>query len=286
MQKRRFGRTGHMSTVAIFGGAAFSKASAAEAELVMPQVIALGVNHIDIAPSYGNGNAETLLGPWLARERQRFFLGCKTMERTKEGAWAEMHRSFERLQTDKFELYQFHAVNTFEELDKVFAQGGALQAVLQAREQGLTKYIGITGHGVDAPAIFLEALRRFDFDSVLFPLNFVQYANPTFRANAQALLAECCARDVGVMVIKSICKRPWGDRPKMYRTWYEPFDESDEIRRAVGFALSQDVTGICTASEPRILPKVLDACDRFLPMNAADQEAMIASASQYEPLFA
>ncbi len=284
METRRFGRSGHLSAVAILGGAAFGNATPAESDAAMERVIAAGVNHIDIAPSYGH--AEERLGPWLARERKRFFVGCKTTERTRQGAAEELRRSLGRLQVSAFDLYQIHAVTTFEELDMITARGGALEAMRDAREQGLTRFIGITGHGIDAPAIYLEALRRFDFDSVIFPLNFVQYANPVYRRNAEALLRECRARDVGVMLIKSICKRPWGDRRKTYTTWYEPFDDAAHIQTAVDFALSQEVTGICTVGDLRVLPKVLDACERFKPMTAAEQDALVTGALEYEPLFA
>lgn len=284
MQTRRFGRTGHMSTVAIFGAACLGKATQAQADATMEHVIAAGVNHIDVAPSYGE--AELRLGPWLARERNRFFLGCKTTERTKGGAAAELRRSLERLRVDSLDLFQLHAIKTIEELDQVTAPGGALEAVVEARAEELARFIGITGHGVDAPAVYLEALRRFDFDSVLFPLNFVQYANSTYRKNAEALIRECRARDVGTMVIKSICRRPWGDRPKAFNTWYEPFTDSGPIQQAINFVLSQDVTGLCTVGDMTVLPLVLDACDKFEPMSAAQQEALIAAASQYEPLFA
>ena len=156
METRRFGRTGHMSTVAIFGAAAFYQISQEEADKVMELVIQAGVNHIDVAPGYGE--AETRIGPWMPRERERFFLGCKTMERTKEGAWNEMQVSLQRLQTETFDLYQCHAITTMEELDAVTMKGGALEAFVQARQEGLTKFIGITGHGVNAPQIYLEAL--------------------------------------------------------------------------------------------------------------------------------
>ncbi|HLF89289.1 MAG TPA: aldo/keto reductase [Anaerolineales bacterium] len=284
MKTRRFGRTGHMSTVAIFGAAAFSNITQADADRVMQQVIAAGVNHIDIAPSYGM--AEIRVGPWMPRIRDQFFLGCKTMERTKEGAWREMHESLERLQTDHFDLYQIHAITSFDELDAATAPGGALEAIIQAREQGLTKHIGITGHGVDSPAIFREALHRFDFDSVLFPINFVQYANPYFRTNAENLIAECRQKDVGTMIIKSITKGPWGDRPHTHSTWYEPFSQAEEIQTAVNFVLSQEVTGVCTAGDTSVLPLVLQACENFTPMSAEEQETLIAQAGQYEPLFA
>ncbi len=284
MEKRYFGQTGQMSTVAIFGAAAFYQMTQGEADVAMEQVIAAEVNHIDVAPSYGL--AEERLGPWLARERGRFFLGCKTLERTREGAAVELRRSLERLQVDAFDLYQLHAVNTVEELDQVTGPGGALEAILEAREEGLTRFIGITGHGVGMPAILSEALRRFDFDSLLFPLNFVLYANPVYQHNAEALLDQCRARDVGTMIIKAIAKGPWGDQPKTYNTWYEPFDDAGHIQQTVDFALSQDVTGLCTVADVALLPLFLEACEHFTPMSAAQQEALIASAAEYEPLFA
>lgn len=284
METRRFGRTGHMSTVAIFGAAAFFHISQEDADKTMEQVIEAGINHIDIAPSYGQ--AELRVGPWMPRERGRFFLGCKTEQRTREGAWKEMHESLQRLQTETFDLYQCHAVTTMEELDAVTMKGGALEAFEQARREGLTKFLGITGHGVDAPKIYLEALRRFDFDSILFPLNFVQMANPEYRRYAEELIATCKAKDVGTMIIKSITKAPWGERQHTATTWYEPFDKLEEIQRAVNFVLSYDVTGICTAGDTRILPLVLQACENFSRLSQEELEEMIKSGAQYEPLFA
>ncbi len=284
METRRFGRTGHLSTVAIFGAAALWEVTQAEADAAMERVVATGVNHIDVAPSYGL--AEERLGPWMARQRDRFFLGCKTMERTKAGAAAELRRSLELLRVDHFDLYQLHAVTTLEELDEATRSGGALDAVLEARDAGLTRFVGITGHGVDVPVVFLEALRRFDFDSVLFPINFVQFANPTYRRNAEELLRRCAEREVGSLIIKSITRGPWGDLPETHTTWYRPFTEPEDIRRAVSFVLSHDVTGICTAGDTRLLPFVLEACERFAPMGEAEREALIATAGEHEPLFA
>ena len=179
METRRFGRTGHKSRVAIFGAVALADVSQEEADQVMEQVIEAGVNHVDVAPSYGQ--AELRVGPWMPCERSRFFLGCKTMERTKEGAWKEMQESLKRLQTESFDLYQCHAITTMEELDAITMTGGALEAFVDSQREGLIRNIGITGHGVNAPEIYLEALRRFDFDSVLFPLNFVQMRMPDYR---------------------------------------------------------------------------------------------------------
>ena len=284
MQTRRFGRTGHMSTIAIFGAAAFWEISQADADKVMEQVIEAGINHIDVAPSYGQ--AEERVGPWIKRERNRFFLGCKTTERTKDKAWNEFQQSLKRLQTETFDLYQCHAVTTMEELDAITMQGGALEAFVEMRQRGLINHIGITGHGVNAPRIYLEALKRFDFDSVLFPLNFVQMANPDYRKHAEALIAESKAKDIGTMVIKTITKAPWGDRPHTANTWYEPFELVDEIQKAVNFALSYEITGLCTAGDTRILPLVLNACKNFMQLNDSERKQMIESAKAYEPLFA
>jgi len=283
METRRLGRTGHMSTIAIFGAVAFWDISQEDADQIMESIIEAGINHIDVAPSYGQ--AELRVGPWMPRERERFFLGCKTTERTKEGAWKEMQESLKRLQTERFDLYQCHAVTTMEELDAVTMKGGALEAIVEARRQGLTQFIGITGHGAQAPQVYLEALRRFDFDTVMFPLNFVQMANPEYRRYAEDLIATCKTKDLGTMVIKSITKGPWGEKQHTATTWYEPFDTSDEIQRAVNFALSYDVTGLCTAGDRQRLPLVLKACENFSRLNQDEKDEMIESGKQYEPLF-
>lgn len=283
METRRFGRSGHMSTVAIFGGASLSQSTQAEADKAMELLLEYGVNHIDIAPSYGH--AELRVGPWMPRTRERFFLGCKTMERSRQEAWDEMQRSLENLQTDYFDLYQFHALTEMDDLDQITAPGGALEAFIEAREQGLIRHIGITGHGHKSPAIFLEALRRFDLDSVLFPVDFVDFARSEYRADALALLAECRRKDVGVMAIKSIAKRPWGEDEHSYTTWYRPFNDPENIQSAVNFTLSQDVTGICTAGDTNLLPLVLDACENYRQLTASEREALLASAGKYETIF-
>ncbi|MBN2149400.1 MAG: aldo/keto reductase [Anaerolineales bacterium] len=284
MEKRRFGRSGHLSSVAIFGAAAFWDVSQEQADAVLEMILAAGVNHIDVAPSYGM--AEARVGPWMPKWREHFFLGCKTMERTRDGAAAELRRSLQRLQVDAFDLYQLHAVTSMEELDQVTQPGGALEAAIEARQAGLTRFIGITGHGVHTPEIFLEALRRFDFDSILFPLNFVQYANPRYKEYSEELLRQCQVRDIGVMAIKAITRGPWGDQPKTHTTWYQPFTELDDVQRAVNFALSQPVSGLCTVGDVSVLPVMLNACEAFAPLSAAEQEAMLASAGAYQPLFA
>jgi aryl-alcohol dehydrogenase-like predicted oxidoreductase len=283
MKTHQLGRTGHESTIAIFGAAAFFEISQADADDAMELVIEAGVNHIDVAPSYGQ--AEERLGPWLAKERSRFFLGCKTAERKKEDAAAEMRRSLERLQVDSFDLYQLHAVGTLGELDQVMGPDGALEAIVEAREEGLTRFIGITGHGMEAPVVFMEALRRFDFDTVLFALNFVLFANPDFRRDAEELLRQCQERDIGVMIIKTIAKGPWGEKARRRNTWYEPFEKPEMIQRAVDFVLSRDVTGLITAGDTVLLPKVLAACENFALMSDEKQETLIAEGRGYELIF-
>lgn len=283
MEKRRFGRTGHESTVAIFGACALGFVSQAEADVAMQQVIDAGITHIDIAPSYGN--AEERISPWIPGSRDDFFLGCKTGERTKEGAAREMRESLERMNASSFDLYQFHAVTCMDDLDEVTRKGGALEAVVDARDEGLTKYIGITGHGIEAPTVFIEALKRFDLDSVLFPVNFVLYANPKYRESAEELIALCQQKDVGMMGIKHITRGPWGEKAKTHNTWYEPFTEKEMIQKAVDFALSQGITGICTPCDVTVTPDVIEACANFTPMSASEQEELIASASSYTSLF-
>ena len=281
MEKRKFGRTNHMSTVAIYGAAALYDGTPEMAEKAMDYILDAGVNHIDIAPGYGK--AEDLMGPWIEKTRDKFFLGCKTQLRTKVEAAAELRLSLEKLRTDKFDLHQLHAVTSLSELDAVTSPGGALEAIIEAKEEGLTDYIGITGHGNQAPMVFLEALRRFEFDSVLFPINFVQFNIPEYKEKALELLKVCQEKEVGVMIIKAVAARPWGQNKHTYTCWYEPFDTPEMIQKSVDFALSQaGVTGLCTTGDIKILPMFLKACENFVPMDQDDQENLISAVSVHE----
>jgi len=283
MEKRRLGRTGHMSTVFIFGAAAFWEISQAEADAAIDLVRAHGVNHFDVAPSYGQ--AEIRLGPWLEQHRSEIFLGCKTTERTRQGAHDELHRSLERLRVKSFDLYQLHAVCEMEQLNQALGPGGAIEAIVEARDQGLVKHIGITGHGYHAPVVHAAALERFDFDTVMTPLNFIQWADPQFRANEQRLLALAAERDVGVMIIKSVAKAPWGTRTHTYKPWYEPFDDPAMIENSVRFVLSQPVTGFASPADVRLLPAALAAAEKFKPLSPGEEQTLVNSAKTYEPLF-
>jgi len=283
MQTRRFGRTGHMSTIVILGAFAVGPLSQKEADQVMELVLARGVNHIDVAPSYAD--AELRLGPWLERYRDRFFVGCKTQLRDRQEARAELHRSLERLRVDHFDLFQLHAVATMEELEACLAPGGSLEALVQARDEGLTRYLGITTHGLQAPAVLIEALNRFDFDSLLFTLNFQMWADEAYRRDASRLMQMAEDRDIGTMVIKTWARGPWGEQEPRYHTWYEPFDDVEMIEKALRFNLSHPVTGVVSAGDARLLPMILDAAERFWPMDEEEQAALLATAGEYEPLF-
>lgn len=283
METRRFGRTGHESSVAILGCAAFGKVDQATTDNAMKLVMEHGVNHIDIAPSYGH--AEDRLAPWMKNHRKDFFLGCKTMERAAESARAELESSLKRLGVDHFDLYQLHAIKTMEDLNEATGTGAALDAILKARAEGLLRFVGITGHGINAPSVFMEALKRFEFDSLLFPVNFIQFADIKYREDTLALLRKCKQDNIGVMMIKSICKGPWGDKVQTFHTWYEPFTDAENIQKAVSFALSMEATGICTVGDTELLPKVLEACENFSPLSESEITDMINSGEIYEPLF-
>ena len=217
--------------------------------------------------------------------RNKFFLGCKTAQRSKEDAWTSLNRSLERLCVDKFDLFQLHAITDVTELDKAFAPGGAIEALVQARDQGLTRFLGITGHGHLAPATHLDALRRFDFDTVLLPLNFVLWARDDYRRDFLALLEEARRKDVGTIIIKTVAQRPWAGTQRTHSTWYKPFSDPEQIARCVRFVLSQGITTLASPGDTGLLPMVIKAAEEFSPMPAEEQMALVATANQYSTVF-
>src|SRR5581483_8254853 len=235
LERRRLGRTGHMSSVVTFGAAGIGRADQATADKAIQLALDAGVNHFDVAPSYGD--AELRLGPWMSQIRGQIFLNCKTNKRTKDEAAAELRRSLERLRVDKFDLYQLHSVGKRADMEACLAPGGAFEALLAAKDEGLTRHLGITGHTHDAPSTMVWALSQYDFDTVMFPLNFVLWAIPQYRPDAQALLALCMAKNVGGHSIKPAARGPWGDQPHNHTTWYQPFEDQDHIDRSVAFNL-------------------------------------------------
>lgn len=275
MEKRPLGRTGQMSTVVIMGTAAFWAIDQEGANQALDLTLARGVNHLDVAPQYGN--AQQVLGPWLESRRDQFFVGCKTLERTRDAAWNDLQNSFKLIRTDHFDLYQFHAVCTLEELDRISAADGAIHTFTRARDEGSVKALGITSHGMFAPRVALTAVERFDLDTVMFPLNPRLYADADYRRDAEHLLDVCQQRKVGAQIIKSVAKQPWRGREKTYNPWYEPYDTDEEIAASVNFALSQPgVTAVVSMGDVSLLPLFIDAGENFTPMSQADQTALIA----------
>ena len=259
MQTRRLGRLGHMSSVLIYGGAALADVSQDDADRSIEMALEAGINHIDTAADYGE--SELRLGPWMPRIRERIFLATKTGDREAGAAYDSLRRSVERLQTDHVDLIQLHAVGSVEELDGVTRSGGALEGVIRARDEGLARGIGITGHGPGVAAVHLEACRRFPFDTVLTPYNFVLARDARFRSGFDALVEFATASDIGLMVIKSIARNNWrADGPRPYDTWYEPLDEQASVDAAVRFALGRsEITGLATAGDVRLLPLMIEA---------------------------
>ncbi|HEX5878343.1 MAG TPA: aldo/keto reductase [Actinomycetota bacterium] len=286
MEQRRLGRLGHQSSVLIYGAAALAEVDQATADASVQLALDAGINHFDVAASYGD--AELRLGPWMPDIRGRIFLATKTGLRDREGAWAQINQSLERIQTDHVDLIQVHAVGDLEELDLVTRPGGSLEAVVRARDEGLAGAVGITGHGHQAPATHLEALRRFPFDTVLTPLNYVLGQNPAYLADYQALVAEIQAQDAGLMIIKVASRRNWPEGPDghSYTTWYEPFDDQERVGAAVAWVLSHpEVTGIATPGDVRLLPLVIEAERRLGEIGLAEAEQVLGHATDYSSPF-
>jgi len=275
-----------MDSVLIFGAAALSDVTQEEADSTIEFALESGINHFDVARSYGD--AELRLGPWMPKIRDQIFLSTKTGKRDKESAWAEINESLERLQTDHVDLIQHHAVVDLEQLDLITAQGGALEATIQAQEQGMVRHIGITGHGHQAPRTHWEALRRFPFETVLTPLNYVLYQDEAYRLDLEALTSEIKRQDAGLMVIKAIAQRPWPEgAPHRYDTWYEPFDRQEFINAAIAFVLSfPEVTGLATAGDVHLLPLIVEAEKQADSMTPEQVEQIMARVQEYVSPFA
>ena len=283
METRRLGRLGHQSSVLIYGAAALGDVSQDVADRSVQEALDGGINHFDVAAGYGD--AELRLGSVMAAMRSRIFLATKTGERDGEAAWAQINASLERLRTDSVDLLQLHAVCDFDDLDRATRTGGALESAVRAQEEGLVGAVGITGHTHQAPAVHLEALRRYPFATVLTPLNPVLWRDEQYRADYQALVAEVQRQDAGLMTIKTVSRRNWpvpDDQP--YTTWYEPFDDQQRITAAVSWVLAhEEITGIPTAGDVRLLGMLLNAeRDRISPQEA---EQRLASDEQYSSPF-
>jgi aryl-alcohol dehydrogenase-like predicted oxidoreductase len=283
--KLEFGRTNYLSTRTLFGAAALGAVSQEEADQTFELLFKYGVNHIDTAASYGD--AELRVGPWMRTHRKDFFLATKTGERSYEKAKKEIHQSLERLQTDQIDLIQLHNLIDDDEWALAMGDTGALKAAVEAKEQGLVRFIGVTGHTLYAPEIHLKSLGVYDFDSVLLPYNFMLMQNEQYAADFMKLYTTCKERKVAIQLIKTQQRRPWGDRKHDRSTWYEPFEDQSAIDLATHWALALDGVFVNTLGDIHILPRMLDAASRFTgeqPSDTAMQKLIEAQTA--EPLWA
>lgn len=261
IEKIPFGRTGHLSTRTLFGAAALSRVTQAEADRALDVLLEYGVNHIDTAASYGE--AELRIGPWMDKYRSQFFLATKTGERTYQAARDQFHKSLERLRVSSVDLIQLHYLVDAKEWEIAMGPGGALEALIEARDQGLVKYIGVTGHDVAVAGQHRRALERFNFDSVLLPYNYTMMQNPTYAEGFEAVVKICRERNTAVQTIKSIARGSWDDRPHTHTTWYQPLTEQAAIDKAVHWVLGRDNIFLNTVGDLSLLPKVLNAASRY-----------------------
>jgi aryl-alcohol dehydrogenase-like predicted oxidoreductase len=286
MEYRRLGRLGRMNSVLIFGGAALSEVSEEEADRAISLALGAGVNHFDTAADYGD--SELHYGRWMPEIRDGIFLSTKTGERDKDAARRQIESSLERLWVDRVDLIQLHAVNDLDDLDRATRSGGSLEAAIQTRDEGLVGAIGITGHGHEAPATHLEALRRYPFDTVMTPWNYVLSTDEDYRRDFEALVEETQRQDVGLMTIKTVSRRNWPEGNPLENqrraTWYEPFEEQEYIDAAVSLMLAhEEITGIPMVGDVGLIGAMIEAEKRRMPLEEA--ERVLSHAPDYSSPF-
>ena len=281
--KQAFGHSGHLSSRILLGAAAFSEVTQAETDAALELALSFGVNHVDVAASYGE--AELRIGSWISRYGKSFFLATKTGERTVKKAREEIHRSLERLQVAQVDLLQLHNLVDPQEWETALGPGGALEAAIEAREQGLVRFIGITGHGITVAAMHYKALERFDFDSVLLPFSYVMAQNEQYLNDFLSLTGICQLRNVAMQTIKSIVHTPWGEHEPNRATWYRPLEKQADIDRAVHWVLGHAGLFLNSVGDIHILPKVLDAADRYIAPPTEDEMQTQMDQLGMQPLF-
>jgi aryl-alcohol dehydrogenase-like predicted oxidoreductase len=285
MEHRRLGRLGSENSVLIFGGAALAEATEEDSDKAIQQALDAGVDHFDTAADYGD--SELQYGRWMSEIRDRIFLSTKTGLREKDAARRQIEDSLERLRVNNVDLLQLHSVGDIEDLDRATGPGGSLQAAVEAKEEGLVGAIGITGHGDGAPSTHLEALRRYPFETVLTPWNYILSTDEGYRADYEALVEEVRRQDAGLMIIKTISRRNWpegGASGHRYTTWYEPFDQQEYIDAAVSWVLShEEVTGLAMAGDVTIVPMILETGGQ--KMSREDAEQVLSRAPDYSSPF-
>jgi len=283
IEKIPFGKTGHQSSRAIFGSVSLGGVSQSEADRALDLLWEFGVNHIDTAPKYGE--AELRLGPWMKTYRDQFFLATKTNERTYQDAKDQFQRSLERLQVDSVDLLQFHNLTDVVEREIILGPGGAIEFLIEAKEKGLTKYIGITGHGLDTPRFHMQTLERFAFDSVLLPCNYLLMQDPNYANDFQTILSYCQKRQIAVQTIKAIAKGYWGNKKWSRSTWYEPLSNEEAITKSVHWVLGIPGIFLNTVGDLRELPKVLKAADIYEKRPSDDEMNKMVEQMEMQTLF-
>ena len=283
IQRRPFGRTGHQSSVTLFGAAALARASQDDADRALEVLLRHGVNHLDTAARYGD--SELRIAPWMARHRKDFFLATKTGSRDAKGAREDLHRSLERLRVDHVDLIQLHALWHPDDWDRAMGDDGALAALIEARRQGLARFIGVTGHGWTIAAMHRRSLQRFDFDSVLLPYNYFMASDARYRESFEEIRTICRERNVAVQVIKSLARGPWATTARTHTTWYQPLEAQPDIDRAVHWILGIPEIFINTPGDLSLLPKVLDAASRGAPRPSDEEMAAMLEARRMTSLF-
>jgi aryl-alcohol dehydrogenase-like predicted oxidoreductase len=283
IERAPFGATGHKSSRVIFGAAALGRVSKADADRTLEHLIQYGVNHIDVAAGYGD--AELRIAPWLKRHPDEFFVATKTDERTYGAAREQIRRSLDRLGLDRIDSIQLHNLVDVIEWETALSADGALEAAVEAREEGLVRFIGVTGHGLSVPRMHRRSLERFAFDSVLCPYNWVQMQDPRYAETFEQLATACAERDVALQTIKSLAYRPWDGRAHTAATWYEPLRDQADIDLAAHWVLGRPEAFLLTTGDVEILPMLLDAADRFESRPSDEQMAELAASRQLAPLF-
>ncbi len=283
IEKMPFGKTEHMSSRTIFGSVSLGRASQSEADRVLDLLWEFGVNHIDTAPKYGE--AELRLGPWMKKYRDKFFLATKTNERTYQDAKEQFQRSLERLQVDSVDLLQFHNLTDVVEREIVMGPGGALEFLVEAKKEGLTRFIGITGHGFDSPRFHRQTLERFDFDSVLLPCNYLLMQDPKYADEFEQLISYCHTHQIAVQTIKSIARGYWGDKNWTRSTWYEPLSDEAAIAKCVHWVFGIPGIFLNTVGDVQELPKVLNAADDFKKRPSVEEMNAIVDKMNMQMLF-
>jgi aryl-alcohol dehydrogenase-like predicted oxidoreductase len=283
IERAPYGATGHDSSRVIFGAAALGSVSLNDSERALELMLEHGVNHIDVAASYGD--AELRIATWLRRHPGTFFVATKTGERTYRGAREEIRRSLDRLGVDRIDSIQLHNLVDVIEWDTALSPNGALEAAIEARDEGLVRFIGVTGHGLSVAEMHRRSLERFPFDSVLLPYNYVQMQDARYAETFEAVAAVCAERNVALQTIKSLAWRRWEGRARTASTWYEPLRDQPDIDLAVHWVLGRPQAFLLTSGDVEILPRLLDAAERFERRPSDEEMAELAARRDIAPLF-